>query len=73
MCDSIYITFLQSQNYREKNRPMVARGAGWNTKEQWGTGGSERTLLYHDCGGAYKAKYLPELAQLCIKDEFYCK
>lgn len=52
---------------------MVARGAGWNTKEQWGTGGSERTLLYHDCGGAYKAKYLPELAQLCIKDEFYCK
>lgn len=26
------MTFLKSQNYREKNRPIVVRGEGWTTK-----------------------------------------
>jgi len=45
------MTFLKSENYREKNRLIVARGEGWTTKIHWGIWGSERTILYHDCGG----------------------
>lgn len=71
MYESIYMTFLQSYNYKEKNRSMVAGDREWLQRlKSWGIVGSERPVLYCDYGCAHKTKCLPELSDLFEKGVF---